>query len=104
MAGPAPRSGPGDGRTARRLLTRWASERAEHIGGRQVPDRTEAQALADAAFARTSRRFVMLEATVAGNPAIRVGTHLQVEGAGTRFSNTYYVTSAFTATTPPRAT
>ena len=34
-----------------------------------------------------------VDATVAGNPAIRVGTHLQIENAGTRFSNTYYVTS-----------
>jgi phage protein D len=86
--------GPGDGRRAAHILSALSERRTEHVGGRRVADRAEAQALADATYARMSRRFVTLEATVAGNPAIRVGTHLQVENAGTRFSNTYYVTSA----------
>lgn len=84
--------GPGRGRTGAQLLAATLGERAEHIGGRQVHDQAEAQALADAAFARLGRRFLRLEAVASGNPRIRVGTHLAVEGAGRRFSNTYYVT------------
>jgi phage protein D len=84
--------GPGVGRAAPELLAAQRESRAEHLGGRQVQDQGEAQALADAAFARVSRRFVTLEATVAGNPRIRVGTHVTTDGVGRRFSNTYYVT------------
>lgn len=85
--------GPGRGRAAPELLSAGREERAEHLGGRQVQDQGEAQALVDSAFARISRRFVTLEATVAGNPRIRVGTHVTADGVGRRFSNTYYVTS-----------
>jgi phage protein D len=83
---------PGRGRPAAALLAAARDERAEHIGGRQVHDQAEAQALADAAFARASRRFVTLEASVHGDPRIRVGTHVAVAGAGRLFSNTFYVT------------
>jgi phage protein D len=86
--------GPGrPGRSGAQLLAEARSGGAEHVGGRQVHDQAEAQAIANAAFARLARRFVTLEAVASGNPRIRVGTHLTVEGAGRRFSNTYYVTS-----------
>jgi uncharacterized protein len=89
---PAPASG--KELTAAAILRRLGEGRSEHVGGRRVANRSEAQGLADAILARISRRFVTLEATVAGNPAIRVGTHVAVENAGARFSTTYYVTAA----------
>jgi phage protein D len=86
--------GPGSRRRgAAQILQALGEQRAEHIGGRRVANRAEAQAVADATFARTGRRFLTLEATAKGDPAIRVGTHLEIENAGVRFSNTYYVTS-----------
>ena len=35
-----------------------------------------------------------MEGTCEGNPALRVGSHVTIEGVGPRFANTYYVTSA----------
>ncbi len=54
----------------------------------------EAQALAHTVFDRRARRFVVVEGTAQGNPAIRVGTHVTLQGLGPRFSNTYYVVRA----------
>ena len=73
---------------------RCSGARAEHLGDRAVHDQAEAQALVAAAHARRARRFVTLEGTCEGNPALRVGTHVTIEGVGPRFPNTYYVTSA----------
>ena len=55
--------------------------------------RPRPRSLVAAAYARRARRFVTLEATCEGNPALRVGTHVTIEGVGPRFANTYYVTS-----------
>jgi phage protein D len=52
-----------------------------------------ARALADATFGRRARRLVVVEGTVEGNPALRVGTHLNLRGLSARFENTYYVVS-----------
>jgi phage protein D len=87
----APQSGR---RSAAEVLSELGERRAEHVGGRRVANRAAAQTLVDAIFALTSRRFLTLEVTATGNPAMRVGTHLTIENAGTRFSGTYYVTSA----------
>jgi uncharacterized protein len=86
--------GPGAGRTGSTLLQEKFGERAEHLGDRAVYDAAEAQALVDAAFVRRSRRFVTLEASCEGNPAVRVGAHVTIVDVGPRFENTYYVTSA----------
>jgi phage protein D len=86
--------GPGAGRTGAEILRQAFGTRAEHLGDRPVHDRAEAEALAAAAHARRARRFVTLEGTCEGNSALRVGTHVTIEGVGPRFANTYYVTSA----------
>jgi uncharacterized protein len=88
-------SGPGQGRTGPDVLGQppFAS-RPHHLSHVAVRDETEARALADAAFDHRARRFVTLEATAAGNPDIRIGTHVQIAGLGPRFDNTYYVVSA----------
>jgi phage protein D len=86
--------GPGSGRDGKTVLQDAIGERAEHIGDPVVTTSAEAQALADAAFDAHARRFLLLEGTAEGNPALRVGTHVKVSGLGPRFDNTYYVTQA----------
>jgi phage protein D len=86
--------GPGAGRTGGDFLAEAFGQRAEHLGERPVHDQAEAEALVAAAHARRARRFVTLEGTCVGNPALRVGTHVTIEGVGPRFANTYYVTGA----------
>ena len=87
-------SGPGSGRTGAQVLTDTLGERAEHVGHLAPRDDTEARALADAAFDDRARRFLRLDGTAVGNPAIRVGTTVSVRGLGSRFDNAYYVVSA----------
>lgn len=79
------------GKTGAQFLSETLGEFHDHIGNRAVRDQAEAQALADAAFARRARRFVTLEGTAEGNPALRVGAEIAIEGLGPRFSNSYYV-------------
>jgi uncharacterized protein len=86
--------GPGSGRTGSEVLREAFGTRAEHLGDRAVHNQAEAEALVAAAHRRRARRFVTLEATCEGNPALRVGTHVTIEGVGPRFANTYYVTGA----------
>jgi phage protein D len=86
--------GPGNGRAGSQILGQAIAPRAEHLGHFAVASGAEAQALADAAFDRRARRFVRVEATAAGNPAIRVGTHVTLKDISARFDNTYYVVQA----------
>jgi uncharacterized protein len=86
--------GPGSGRSGSDFLQEAFGTRAEHLGDRPVHDQAEADALVAAAHARRARRFVTVEGTCVGNPALRVGTHVRIEDVGPRFENTYYVTSA----------
>lgn len=86
--------GPGQGRTGAQLLQQTLGARPHHIGHLAALTSGEAQALADAAFDARARRFVCVQATAEGNPALRVGTHVKLTGIGSRFSNTYYITRA----------
>jgi len=61
------------------------------VGDPGLADDAEAQALADTIFDRRARPFVCVEATAEGNPAVRVGTQVNLRGLGGRFSNSYYV-------------
>jgi phage protein D len=85
---------PGNGRTGAQLLNDSIGARSEHIGHLAATTAAEAQALADAAFDHRARRFVCVEATAEGNPALRVGTHVNLSGMSGRFDNTYYVVYA----------
>ncbi|MEM7021589.1 MAG: contractile injection system protein, VgrG/Pvc8 family [Pseudomonadota bacterium] len=85
--------GPGSGRTGSDWLEQARGSRDEHLAERPVYDQAQADALVNAAYSRRSRRFVTAEGTCEGNPALRVGTHVNIEGVGPRFENTYYVTS-----------
>jgi phage protein D len=84
--------GPGSGRRGAELLPDALSERSHQVGHLAVATDTEATAIADTAFDQRQRRFVTVEGTSEGNPALRVGTHVTLKGLGPRFSNTYYVT------------
>lgn len=83
--------GPGNGRDGATLLRDALGERAHHLGHLAVADEAEATALADAAFDARARRLVTLEGLAEGNPALRVGAHVQIGGLGPRFDNRYYV-------------
>jgi len=87
-------AGPGEGRTGSPILKDALGERSEHLGHLAAASDDEAQALADAAFDRRARRFVRLEGTAEGNPALRVGSHLTLKKVSLRFDNTYYVVAA----------
>jgi phage protein D len=86
--------GPGSGRTGAQLVRAAVGERSHHVGHLAATSRAEAQALADAAFDERARRLVGIDGTAEGNPALRVGAHVQISGMSRRFDNTYYVTRA----------
>ena len=88
---PGANGGPGRGKTGAAALRDAIGDRSEHLTHPPVTTAAEAQALADAAFDQRARGFVRVEGTTDGNPALRVGTHLNLTGLGTRFDNTYYV-------------
>jgi uncharacterized protein len=84
--------GPGNGRVGVQLLPEALGRRPHQIGHLAAATTDEANALAEAAFDNRQRRFVTIDGTAEGNPAVRVGTHVTLTGLGPRFSNTYYVT------------
>lgn len=85
--------GPGDGRRATEYLAAFGPT-VEHYSGAGISTTTEAQGLVDAVGARMARRFVVARGVAIGNPKLRVGAHVTLNGVGERFSNIYYVTQA----------
>ena len=85
-------AGPGSGRTGAQLLQDSIGERSEHLAHLAASTSDEAQAIADAAFDRLSRRFVTIDGTAEGNAQLRVGTTVTIKGVSDRFNNDYYVT------------
>ncbi|HEU4325858.1 MAG TPA: contractile injection system protein, VgrG/Pvc8 family [Roseiflexaceae bacterium] len=85
-------TGPGGGRSGATALHEALGARRLHLGHLAAANQAELQAMADAAFDQRARRFVCVEGTAEGNPQLRVGSHVLLEGLGPRFSNTYYVT------------
>lgn len=85
--------GPGQGRLGSEILAPLF-DRSEHVGHLAVTNQEEAQALADSAFDHRARRLVCVHGTAEGNPAIRVGSHVQLSGMSPRVDNTYYVVHA----------
>ena len=84
--------GPGQGRAGVEYLEPFGNT-AEHLAGAGVPDQTTGDVLINAHGAARARRFVVARGEAIGNPALRVGAHLTLEGIGARFSNTYQVVS-----------
>jgi phage protein D len=87
-------SGPGSGRRGSEQLQQTLGTRSEHMGQLALTTTAQAQAVADSTFDRRARRFVRVEASAEGNPALRVGTQVTLSGLSHRFDNTYYVVRA----------
>jgi phage protein D len=85
---------PGQGTPGLQVLQKYLGERKEHIGHLAVADNNEAKTVANTAFERCARRFVVARGIAEGNPALRVGSFVTLNGLGPRFSNTYYVVRA----------
>lgn len=86
--------GPGSGSAGAQVLQQALGSRSEHLRDLAVLSQAEAEALAHASFDQRARRFVVVEGTAEGNPALRVGTHLRLQGLSSRWDNTYYVVRA----------
>lgn len=84
--------GPGEGRKGATILQDAFGERKLHLGHVTATTTAEIEALAAAEFDQRARRFTTVQGTAEGNPQLRVGSHVALEGVGPRFSNTYYVT------------
>jgi len=93
-SGPGADAGPGQGRKGAEYLQEHFARRSEHVAEAAPADQAEAQAIADAMLAARQRRFVSVEGRVTGDPALRVGTVVEITGVGPRFENAYYVTHA----------
>jgi phage protein D len=63
-----------------------------------VLSQQEADTLARALFRDLSQQLVTATAATVGDPQLRPGRSVDVEGVGPRFSGTYYVTRAVHAT------
>jgi phage protein D len=85
--------GPGSGKTGKDWLQQAMSARSEHLGQFANLNSQDAQALVDAEFSQRMRTFVVAHGVSEGNPNLRVGSYLKLNGLGPRFSNTYYTTS-----------
>lgn len=85
--------GPGSGKTGKDWLAQALTARSEQLGQFASLNASDAQALVDAEFAQRMRTFLVAHGVSEGNPNLRVGTYLQLNGLGPRFSNTYYVTA-----------
>jgi phage protein D len=86
--------GPGQGRDGPSLLRPLLDPAREHVGHQGALTDAEVRQLADALYARRARAFVRADATAQGNPALRVGTHVEIIGVNPFFENTYSVTEA----------
>ncbi len=85
--------GPGSGTTGGDWLQQALAQRSEQLAQFATLNQDEAQALVDAEFAERVRRFVVATGVAEGNPNLRVGAQLKLNGLGARFSNTYYTTA-----------
>jgi phage protein D len=85
-------AGPGEGEDGAALLRQAFGARQENLAHLSVASQEEADALAHAVFDRRARAFVTARGSTEGNPLLRVGTALELDGTGGRFDNTYRVT------------
>lgn len=85
--------GPGSGQAGKDWLQQALGARSEQIAQYTALNAQEAQALVDTEFSERNRSFVVAHGVSEGNPNLRVGTYLKLNGLGQRFSNTYYTTA-----------
>jgi phage protein D len=85
--------GPGSGQAGKDWMQQALGTRTEQIAQHLALNSQEAQALVDTEFSERNRSFVVAHGVSEGNPNLRVGTYLKLNGLGQRFSNTYYTTA-----------
>lgn len=85
--------GPGSGQAGKDWMQQALGARTEQIAQYIALTSQEAQALVDTEFSERNRSFVVAHGVSEGNPNLRVGTYLKLNGLGQRFSNTYYTTA-----------
>ncbi len=73
-------------------LSQALAEHTERVGLATPLSQQEAQALADARYRRRARRFLTGAGVADGNPAIQVGSSVDMRGVGPLFEGKYYVT------------
>src|SRR5215471_4503745 len=76
------------------VLGRALAERKERIVSAVPLSQQEAKSMADARYRERARRFLKGRGAADGNPAIRVGSTVDVKGLGGLFSGKYYVVLA----------
>lgn len=76
------------------LLGHFANAAEERLVHRMKADDESAQSLARSRYARLSRGFVTLRAVARGNARLRVGSKIDLSGAGLRFDGRYVVAVA----------
>ena len=85
--------GPGSGTTGAAWMQQALATRSDQLAQFATLNTDEAQSLVDAEFAERTRTFVVARGVSQGNPNLRVGTFLTLNGLGPRFSNSYYTTA-----------
>ncbi len=83
--------GPGSGKKGSAVMTDKFSDRKFHSCHVATFNQAEVDALADAVRNTRARRFLRVHGLANGDPALRVGTNVNLTGLGDWFSNTYYV-------------
>ncbi|MGE0222007.1 MAG: phage late control D family protein [Acetobacteraceae bacterium] len=86
--------GPGQGQEGPALLRETFQEHREHVGHQGPLTASEGEKVAKAVYGRRARRFVRVDASAQGDAAIRVGSHVAIDGINPFFVNTYVVTEA----------
>jgi phage protein D/phage baseplate assembly protein gpV len=70
------------------------------ITAHNVATQDQATKLAQAVLDELAGEFIQLEGTCLGDPNVKAGRSIKLEGIGARYSGTYYVTSAVHKSTP----
>ncbi len=92
--GPESALGPGEGDKGGKFVEDAFATRKHHTCHFATFNQDEVDAVAATVRNRRARRFLRVQGSATGNPALRVGTHVKLSGLSNWFSNTYYVTSA----------
>jgi uncharacterized protein involved in type VI secretion and phage assembly len=88
----APLSTPGNGRGAVQSAFAEGDDKVV-IGNAPVATADEAKAMADSVLAKLADSYVEAEGDAVGDPRLRAGAKIKIEGCGTKFSGAYVLSS-----------
>jgi len=80
-----------DGRQGANKYLESSAARHESLSSSLASDAQQAEALAETAFRQRARRFISGFAIAQGNPNLRLGSHVHLQGLGPLFSGTYFI-------------